>query len=385
MPTEEEENSGEPVWQSVLMFGCKGMIEGIIVLLFLWLLVQVLFTKQLEVHLQILLSVGLVVLCLSLILGCVICWLKTRHKPHEDEKTVRTPPPPDSVDHVTVALSSSPLSGTTFTKLQYEQLEGEVLDYPSAFESSTPSDEEFTAFSEVNKQTSCFQMRRLSSPAVSSSLYKPMASGRYSLPSLPRLSLLAKTRKVLERHCTVAGDSYSFSEHRRLTIPNLQSPCTLSQLQTQGLLQEESLLPNYGSNSCSKTSDPFLHFTLTFSSTQNTLTLSLVGITGVVHHLEEVTVQARLLPLCPGPLVISAQDYNLSSGLYKQNLVVNVGSLEGLKSCILRLAVFTQDNPKTSLFEELEVCCSSLDWTPDRPVTCVRELRQVVDKTKVTS
>lgn len=48
MPTEEEENSGEPVWQSVLMFSCKGMIEGIIVLLFLWLLVQVLFTKQLE-------------------------------------------------------------------------------------------------------------------------------------------------------------------------------------------------------------------------------------------------------------------------------------------------------------------------------------------------
>lgn len=48
MPTEEEDNSGQPVWQSVLLFGCKGMIEGIIVLLFFWLLVQVLFTKQLE-------------------------------------------------------------------------------------------------------------------------------------------------------------------------------------------------------------------------------------------------------------------------------------------------------------------------------------------------
>lgn len=48
MPNEEEENSGQPVWQSVLLFGCKGMIEGIIVLLFLWLLVQVLFTKQHE-------------------------------------------------------------------------------------------------------------------------------------------------------------------------------------------------------------------------------------------------------------------------------------------------------------------------------------------------
>ncbi|ROL43902.1 hypothetical protein DPX16_11934 [Anabarilius grahami] len=381
MPTEEEDNPGQPVWQSVLLFGCKGMIEGIIVLLFFWLLVQVLFTKQLEVHLQILLSVGLVVLCLSLILGCVICWLNTRRKPPEDKKTVRTPPPLDSEDHVTVEMSSSPSSGTTCTKLHYEQLEGEVLDYPSAFGSSTPSDEEFTAVSEVNKQTSCFQMRRLSSPAVSAALYKPMASGRSSLPSF-----LSKTRRVLERHCTVAGDSYSFSEHRRLTIPNPRSPCTLSPLQTQGLLQEEPLFPNYGSNSCNKTSDPFLHFTLTFSSTQNTLTVSLVGITGVVHHLEEVTVQVRLPPLCPGPLNMSAQDYNLSSGLYKQNLVVNVGSLEGLKSCILRLAVFTQDNPMTSLFEELEVCCSSLDWTPDMPINCIRELRQVVDNTKkVTS
>ncbi|XP_016329865.1 uncharacterized protein LOC107678982 [Sinocyclocheilus anshuiensis] len=185
MPTEEEENSGQPVWQSVLLFSCKGMIEGIIVLLFLWLLVQVLFTKQHDVHLQILLSVGLVVLCFSLILGCIICWLKTRHKPPEGKKTVRTNPPPDSVDHVSVALSPAPLSGATFTKLQCEELEGSLQDYPSAFESSTPSDEELTAVSEVNK--SCFQMRRLSSPSVSSSLFKPMASGRSSLPSFPRL------------------------------------------------------------------------------------------------------------------------------------------------------------------------------------------------------
>ncbi|XP_059402090.1 uncharacterized protein LOC132133306 [Carassius carassius] len=374
---EEEENSPQPVWQSILLFSCKGMIEGIIILLFLWLLLQVLFTKQLEVHLQILLSVGLVVLCFSLILGCIICWLKTRHKPLKDKNTVRTPPPHDSVDNVIVSLSPALLSGTTITKLQYEGLEGEVQDYPSAFESSTPSDEELTAVSEVNK--SYFPMRQLSSPT--SSLYKTMASVGSSLPSLPRLSLLSKTRRVLERHCSVAGDSYSFSEHRRLTIPNPRSPCALSPLQTQGLIQDETLFPNYGSNSSSKTLDPFLHFTLTFSSTQNTLTVSLVGLTGVVHRLEEVTVQARLPPLCPGPLDVSAQDYNLSSGLYKKNLVINVGSLEGLKSCMLRLDII-QDNPKTSLFEELEVCCSSLDWTPDRPVSCIRELRQVVDNSK---
>lgn len=48
MPYHDEEYPGQPLWQSVLLFCCKGMIEGIMVLLFLWLLVQVLFTKQLE-------------------------------------------------------------------------------------------------------------------------------------------------------------------------------------------------------------------------------------------------------------------------------------------------------------------------------------------------
>lgn len=48
MPYHDEEYPGQPLWQSVLLFCCKGMIEGIMVLLFFWLLIQVLFTKQLE-------------------------------------------------------------------------------------------------------------------------------------------------------------------------------------------------------------------------------------------------------------------------------------------------------------------------------------------------
>lgn len=48
MPYHDEEYPGQPLWQSVLLFCCKGVIEGVVVILFLWLLVQVLFTKQLE-------------------------------------------------------------------------------------------------------------------------------------------------------------------------------------------------------------------------------------------------------------------------------------------------------------------------------------------------
>lgn len=48
MPYQDEEYPGQPLWQSVMLFCCTGMIEGIMVILFFWLLVQVLFTKQLE-------------------------------------------------------------------------------------------------------------------------------------------------------------------------------------------------------------------------------------------------------------------------------------------------------------------------------------------------
>lgn len=48
MPYHDEEYPGQPLWQSVLLFCCKGVIEGVMVLLFFWLLVQVLFTKELE-------------------------------------------------------------------------------------------------------------------------------------------------------------------------------------------------------------------------------------------------------------------------------------------------------------------------------------------------
>lgn len=63
MPYQDEEYPGQPLWQSVLLFCCKGMIEGIMVILFFWLLVQVLFTKQLEgtVHIYVYIKESLLV------------------------------------------------------------------------------------------------------------------------------------------------------------------------------------------------------------------------------------------------------------------------------------------------------------------------------------
>lgn len=44
----EEEDPNQPEWQLVISFCCQGMIEGVIMLLLLWLLIQVLFVSNLE-------------------------------------------------------------------------------------------------------------------------------------------------------------------------------------------------------------------------------------------------------------------------------------------------------------------------------------------------
>lgn len=44
----EEDDPNQPEWQLVVSFCCKGMIEGIVLLLLLWLLIQVLFLKNIE-------------------------------------------------------------------------------------------------------------------------------------------------------------------------------------------------------------------------------------------------------------------------------------------------------------------------------------------------
>lgn len=48
MPDHDEEHPGPPLWQSVTLLCCKGVIEGVMVILCFWFLVQVLFTKPLE-------------------------------------------------------------------------------------------------------------------------------------------------------------------------------------------------------------------------------------------------------------------------------------------------------------------------------------------------
>ncbi|CAK6961584.1 uncharacterized protein LOC128359370 [Scomber scombrus] len=376
MPYHDEEYPGQPLWQSVLLFFCKGMIEGIMVILFFWLLVQVLFTKQVEVHLQILLLVGLIVFCLCLVLGCILCCRTSQICQVKDKEPVTSLPAP--AEPVTFAQSPPPSAAMTTSRQQYEELDGDTLEYPSTFSSPAPSEGEFSSqpfpnrarsASERKEHKSYFSLRRLSTPPLSSPLYKPIDPSHRSLPSFPKLGLLSKTCKALQRRCTVTGDSISYNEHSRLTSPSAVSPS----------MPEEPipLVPlSYGSTCKQRISPkPCLHFTMAFSPEQQTLTITFLSFTGISHRLEDVSVLGSMPPLYPFPTQASIQS-SLSPEPYSRVLTLKVNSVEELQKCTLRVAVYTRELPsqRGTTLGELEAECGERDWKSGRAFHFMREL-----------
>ncbi|XP_067446210.1 uncharacterized protein syt18b [Thunnus thynnus] len=375
MPYHDEEYPGQPLWQSVLLFCCKGMIEGIMVILFFWLLVQVLFTKQLEVHLQILLLVGLIIFCLCLILGCILCWRTSQICSVKDKEPVTSAPTP--AEPVAFAQNPPPSPATTMSRQQYEELDGDTLEYPSTFSSPAPSEGEFSSLSFSNRghtaserkeqSKSYFSLRRLSTPPLTSPLYRPIDPSHGSLPSFPKLGLFSKTCKALQRRCTVTGDSISYNEHSRLTSPGAVSPS----------MPEEPipLVPlSYGS-SCKQPISPCLHFTMAFSPEQQTLTVTVLSFTGMSHRLEDVSVLGSLPPLYPCPIQASIQS-SLSPEPNNRVLTLKVSSVKELQKCTLRIAVYTREPPslRGTTLGELEAECGGRDWKAGHAFHFTREL-----------
>ncbi|XP_064834078.1 synaptotagmin-4-like isoform X1 [Oncorhynchus masou masou] len=335
----------------------------------------------LGVHLQILLAVGLGVFCFCLVLGCLLCWQRGKYHPPEDKEAALSPSPA-MCERVTVTLT--PSSGTLPIKQQYEELDGDVLDLPSHNSSSSTSENDLTTMpfqprprsssSELRSSPrSCFPMRRLSTPVVSSSShYKPSGHGRTSLPSIPKLGLVSKTRRALERRCSVNGDNFLYSEQSRLTSPR-------SAMHPPGP-QGELSQPQYGSSSSSLSIPtkpaPLLHFSLLFSPARGTLTTNIMGLSGAARRRSGVFVRASLPPLCPSPQQGASRRPSLSPEIRCQSLVLQVGSVEELRACTLRLAVFSRDfsGLRETALGELEMPCGEMDWEPDTTVTYTREL-----------
>ncbi|XP_047451396.1 uncharacterized protein syt18b [Mugil cephalus] len=380
MPYHDEEYPGQPLWQSVLLFCCKGMIEGIMVILFFWLLVQVLFTKQLEVHLQVLLLVGLITFCLCLFLGCILCWRRNNICPAKDKGPSTSAQGP--ADPVTYAQSPAPSAATTATsRQQYEEVDSDMLEYPSTFTSPAPSEGEFTSLpfstqtqTSSEQKESYFSLRRLSTPLLTSPLYKPIDHDQASLPAFSKLGLLSKTCKALQRRCSLAptGGSASYNEHSRLTGARAASCST-----NEGPIPLAPL--SYGTSaSCMKplSPKPRLHFTMAFSAEQQTLAVTVLNLTEMPHRLEDVSVMGSLPPLYPCPIQATVQH---SCCQEAQSLVLlwKVSSVMELQRCALRIVVYARESEsiRGAALGELEIECGGRDWRPENPFHFTKELR----------
>ncbi|XP_059211119.1 synaptotagmin-5 [Centropristis striata] len=333
----------------------------------------------LGVHLQILLAVGLAVFCYCLVLGCVLCCRRRKSVSSEDKETVFLSPHP--AESVTVTLT--PSLCTQPVKQQYEELDGDVLEFPFSKSSSSPSEDDLTALpfdhsptrsAELVQSRSSVPMRRLSTPAVPCPPRKSPRQGRASLPSLTKLSLVSKSRRAMGRRSTVSGESFLYSESSRLTAGAARSPSQ----------QGEPSLSQYGSSSVSSKPAPLLHFSLLFSSACGTLMVNIMGLSGVSRRRTGVFVRASLPPLCPSPQQVASRRRSLSPDLQNQSFVLQVGSVEELRSCTLRLAVYSRDfsGLREAALGVVELPCEQMDWEPDTTTTYTRQLSPTKSKLK---
>ncbi|XP_029932602.1 synaptotagmin-4 [Myripristis murdjan] len=340
----------------------------------------------LGVHLQILLAVGLAVFCYCLVLGCILCWRKRKKSlSSQDKEAVYLSPHKGPAELVNMTLAPSPC--TQPVKQQYEELDGDVLEFPSSKTSSSASDDDLTALPfDPSSQRSAglrdsprsnFPMRRLSTPVVPCLPTKHPIHGRASLPSLPKLTLVSKTRRALDRRSTVTGDTL-YSESSRLTA-------AAAAARPSGQ-QGEPSQPQYGSGSLSVPSKPapVLHFSLLFSSARGTLVVNILGFSGATRRRSGVFVRASLPPLCPSPQQAASRRRSLSPELHSQSFALQVSSVEELRTCTLRLAVYSRDfsGLREAALGVVEVACGQMDWEPDITTTHSRELSPAKSKLK---
>lgn len=331
------------------------------------------------VNLQILLAVTLAVFCYCLVLGCILCCRRRKRVSLKDKEAVYSSP--HRAESVTVTLTPSPC--TQPVKQQYEELDGDVLEFPSSKSSSSPSEDDLTALPLHPSPTrsaepaqcpgSSLPMRRLSTPAVPSTASKRSTHGRASLPSLTKLSLVSKSRRATGRRSTVSGESFLQNESSHLTAgaaTQLGEPST----------------SQYGSNSLSNSSKPapFLHFSVLFSSACGTLMVNILGLSGTSRRRSGVFVRVSLPPLCPSQQQLAPRRRSLSPDLHSQSFVLQVGSIEELRTCTLRLDVYTRDfsGLREAALGVVELPCEPVNWEPDTTIVYTREVNPRKTKLK---
>ncbi|XP_061567679.1 synaptotagmin-4-like [Cololabis saira] len=345
---------------------------------------------HLGVQLQILLAVGLAVFCYCIVLGCILCCRRRKSVSSEDKEAAFSSPCP--VSRATATLIHPP--STQPVRQQYEELDGDVLEFPSS-----KTEDDLSALpgepgepcptgsaDPMRSPRSFFPMRRLSSPAAPASPGKAPSHGRASLPSLTKPSIASKSRHAMVRRCTVSGDGFAYDESSRLTARAAGAPGAAGAAVRQG----EAQLSQYGSGSLSSSSPksaPLLHFSLLFSAACGSLVVKVLGILLDSRRRSGIFVQVSLPPLFPRPQDAAPRRRGFSLDPRSHSFVLQVGSAEQLRSCTLKLAVCSRDfsGLRETALGAVELPCEQMDWEPDVMTTHTRELNPAKRKIKKQS
>ncbi|XP_063301956.1 synaptotagmin-5-like isoform X1 [Pelobates fuscus] len=310
----EEQTTPRALCHSVVFFCSKGMIEGVVVFLFIWLLIQVLLNKQQEVHLQVLLGAGLALLCFSLLLGCAICWHRSRRRQStlniigEDKDLAQ-----QSVREQEQSELPGRSAAVTIT-LQYQDMDGDIIP----------------------KSGDVIPIQEALDSVPARSLHS-----RASLPSLYQLS--TKTKRAIQRRSTVFSYGSQRGDRSRLMrVPHSYTEPT-------------------GLSGAKQKSPPRLNFTLHYSLQEETLTVIVTGLSNLpkkFHQKKDSWVKAYLMPGFIEPHI--EQTEGLEGGQTFSFRRCSPGELGELN---LRLAVFARDrnNMREGLFGEVLFPCAHLD------------------------
>ncbi|MGH0119986.1 UNVERIFIED_CONTAM: hypothetical protein FKN15_060543, partial [Acipenser sinensis] len=264
---------------------------------------------------------------------------------------------------------------------------------------------------ETNYKTS-YQLQRQNnlSSYEKSPPFKPGCHGRASLPTIPKFNLVSKTKRALERRCTVTGAAFIYNEHSKLNSPGasehskLNSPGASehSKLNSPGASEHSKLnspgarlltsrvrqshtLPGEISEISGKV-PPRIQFSLFFSPNDGSLIVSVLSLANVPRKIGVnggCYVRLSLLPCCLEPLQTSVRRRSLSPE-FREDFRFEVGAVEELRGCTLRMAVFSKDFPslRASCLGEMLFPCGQVEWGTDQPTSYSQELSSTKTKLK---
>ncbi|XP_030046225.1 synaptotagmin-5 [Microcaecilia unicolor] len=302
-----------------------------------------------SVHLQVLLGTGLALLCFSLLLGCTLCWPRSkRHNliTNSDNGYKKQTPECRMVD------ISAPVPCKTIIpiKLQYEEIGGEVL------EGASPS---------LNNLPGSFSSE------------KSISNSKVSLPRIilpPNVHLSSKPKRIIERRRTLSGSSVTYDEH-----------CRLMSLTSLSLVRQSHTMAGDLSNIKSKRR-PLLHFTLSYSQSKATLTVTVLGVSNLskrFYNSCDSYVKVYLLPKFIEPQRTALRRRSLNPE-FREQFHFSSYSLEELQGFTLRFAVYTREfqGLRDSFIGEVLFPCAQGKWNAEESSGYSRELSATKTKLK---